>query len=106
MPPDGQRPDREGGNRGGGQVPPTYLPLPSTTREDLRLFRVPPCRKDTLHSQTSMTSPGFEPSPYGIAVSVANHYTGWATHLFGRIGNPSIYIKLFAKEQYCIETKN
>ncbi|GFT40090.1 hypothetical protein TNCV_2171071 [Trichonephila clavipes] len=26
-----------------------------------------------------MSSPGFEPSPYGTAVSVANHYTGWAT---------------------------
>ncbi|GFW36071.1 hypothetical protein TNCV_4929341 [Trichonephila clavipes] len=33
-----------------------------------RLFRVPPCRKGTIHLQT----PGFEPSPYGIAVSVAN----------------------------------
>ncbi|GFU06205.1 hypothetical protein TNCV_4765121 [Trichonephila clavipes] len=44
-----------------------------------RLFRVPPCRKGTIHLQTSMPSQGFEPSPYGIAVSVANHYTGWAT---------------------------
>ncbi|GFV60420.1 hypothetical protein TNCV_3470551 [Trichonephila clavipes] len=44
-----------------------------------RLFRVPPCRKGSIHLQTSMSSPGFEPSPYGIAVSVANHYTGWAT---------------------------
>ncbi|GFU73371.1 hypothetical protein TNCV_332401 [Trichonephila clavipes] len=25
-----------------------------------------------MHLQTSMSSPGFEPSPYGIAVSVAN----------------------------------
>ncbi|GFW49501.1 hypothetical protein TNCV_2842821 [Trichonephila clavipes] len=24
-----------------------------------------------------MSSPGFEPSPYGTAVSVANQYTGW-----------------------------
>ncbi|GFX62425.1 hypothetical protein TNCV_1381501 [Trichonephila clavipes] len=38
-----------------------------------RLFRVPPYRKGTIHLQTSMSSPGFEPSPYGIAVSVANH---------------------------------
>ncbi|GFU40520.1 cullin-4A [Trichonephila clavipes] len=26
-----------------------------------------------------MSSLGFEPSPYGTVVSVANHYTGWAT---------------------------
>ncbi|GFU50997.1 hypothetical protein TNCV_4461901 [Trichonephila clavipes] len=44
-----------------------------------RLFRVPPCRKVTIHLQTSMSSPGFVPSPYGAAVSVANHYTDWAT---------------------------
>ncbi|GFU36189.1 hypothetical protein TNCV_191941 [Trichonephila clavipes] len=44
-----------------------------------RLFRVLPCRKDTIHLQTSMSSPGFEPSPYGTTVSVANHYTGWVT---------------------------
>ncbi|GFT84344.1 hypothetical protein TNCV_1609781 [Trichonephila clavipes] len=24
-----------------------------------------------------MSSPGFKPSPYGTAFSVANHYTGW-----------------------------
>ncbi|GFY33320.1 hypothetical protein TNCV_1897721 [Trichonephila clavipes] len=30
-----------------------------------RLFRVPPCRKDTIHLQTSMSSLGFESSPYG-----------------------------------------
>ncbi|GFT11237.1 hypothetical protein TNCV_1143751 [Trichonephila clavipes] len=44
-----------------------------------RLFRVPSCRAGTIHLQTSMSSPGFEPSPYGTAVSVANHYTGWTT---------------------------
>ncbi|GFX02687.1 hypothetical protein TNCV_2011311 [Trichonephila clavipes] len=44
-----------------------------------RLFRVPPCHAGTIHLQTSMFSPGFEPSPYGIVVSV--HYTGWATSL-------------------------
>ncbi|GFX56690.1 hypothetical protein TNCV_494381 [Trichonephila clavipes] len=42
------------------------------------LFRVPPCRNGTTHSQISMSSPGFEPRPSGTAVSVANHYTGWA----------------------------
>ncbi|GFW82725.1 hypothetical protein TNCV_3492961 [Trichonephila clavipes] len=30
-----------------------------------RLFRVAPCHKGTIHLQTSMSSPGFEPSPYG-----------------------------------------
>ncbi|GFV02397.1 uncharacterized protein TNCV_1023251 [Trichonephila clavipes] len=52
-----------------------------------RLFRVPPCRKGTIHLQTSMSSPGFEPSPYGIAVSVANHHTGWATDVLQKITN-------------------
>ncbi|GFV48951.1 hypothetical protein TNCV_1093511 [Trichonephila clavipes] len=45
------------------------------------LFRVSPCRKGTIYLQTSTSSPGFEPSPYGTAVSIANHYTGWATVL-------------------------
>ncbi|GFY20848.1 hypothetical protein TNCV_1120821 [Trichonephila clavipes] len=44
-----------------------------------RLFRVPPCLEDTVHLQTSMSSPGFEPSPNSTAVSVANHYTGGVT---------------------------
>ncbi|GFU03314.1 hypothetical protein TNCV_3338331 [Trichonephila clavipes] len=43
-----------------------------------RLFKVPPCREGTIHLQTSMSSPRFEPSPNGTAVTVANHYTGWA----------------------------
>ncbi|GFU68563.1 uncharacterized protein TNCV_3064871 [Trichonephila clavipes] len=43
-----------------------------------RLFKVP-CREGTIHLQTSMSSLGFEPSPNGTAVSVANHYTGWVT---------------------------
>ncbi|GFU60266.1 histone-lysine N-methyltransferase SETMAR [Trichonephila clavipes] len=59
------------------------LSFPSTNRARglaaRRLFRVPPCRKDTihLHTYTSMPSPGFEPRPYDTAVSVTNHYTGW-----------------------------
>ncbi|GFX49907.1 hypothetical protein TNCV_1031581 [Trichonephila clavipes] len=44
------------------------------------IFRVPPCRKYTIHFQISMSSAGFEPSPYGTAVSFANHYSGWATN--------------------------
>ncbi|GFT39224.1 hypothetical protein TNCV_2897431 [Trichonephila clavipes] len=39
---------------------------------------VPPCRKGTIHLQTSIPSPGFEPRPYSKAVSFTNHYTGWA----------------------------
>ncbi|GFV53040.1 hypothetical protein TNCV_4643991 [Trichonephila clavipes] len=35
-----------------------------------RLFRVFPSRESTIHSQTSMSSPGFEPRPYRTAVSV------------------------------------
>ncbi|GFY24335.1 hypothetical protein TNCV_1013841 [Trichonephila clavipes] len=55
---------------GNGLGPPTSLPLPPTTREDLRLNG-----KGTIHLQTTISSPGFEPSPYGITVSVVNHYT-------------------------------
>ncbi|GFX01261.1 hypothetical protein TNCV_4582271 [Trichonephila clavipes] len=40
-----------------------------------------PCHKGSIHLQTSMPSPGFEPRPYGIAVSVTNHYTGWAARI-------------------------
>ncbi|GFU26869.1 integrase catalytic domain-containing protein [Trichonephila clavipes] len=40
------------------------LPLPPTSREDLRLdcyFKYPPCLEGTIHLQTSMSSPGFKP---------------------------------------------
>ncbi|GFU76904.1 hypothetical protein TNCV_4520601 [Trichonephila clavipes] len=46
-----------------------------------QLFRVPPCRKGTIHLQTSMSYPGFEPSPHGTTVSFANHNTDWATRV-------------------------
>ncbi|GFT74059.1 hypothetical protein TNCV_3707911 [Trichonephila clavipes] len=65
-----------GGNPGGIQGPSTNHTRGLVAR---RLLRVPPCRKGTIHLQTSLPSPGFEPSPYGTAVSVANHYTGWVT---------------------------
>ncbi|GFW48564.1 hypothetical protein TNCV_3838991 [Trichonephila clavipes] len=42
------------------------------------LFRVPPCHKGTLHLQTSMLSPGFEPRPYNTTVSATNYYIRWA----------------------------
>ncbi|GFT31335.1 hypothetical protein TNCV_607791 [Trichonephila clavipes] len=47
-----------------------------------RLFRVPPCCEGTIHLQTSMSSPGFEPRPYGTVVGVVSRYTGWATGSF------------------------
>ncbi|GFX62239.1 hypothetical protein TNCV_3306131 [Trichonephila clavipes] len=47
----------------------SHLPSPSTnlTRglTTRRIFRVPPYSKGTIHLQTSMTSPGFVPRPYG-----------------------------------------
>ncbi|GFX23817.1 uncharacterized protein TNCV_1788481 [Trichonephila clavipes] len=64
----------------------SHLSFPSTNLTKglaaRRLFKVSPCREGTMHLQTSMSSPGFEPSPNGTAVSVANHYTGWVTMLF------------------------
>ncbi|GFV38101.1 hypothetical protein TNCV_3829481 [Trichonephila clavipes] len=44
-----------------------------------RLFRVTPCRKRTIHLQTSTPFQGFKPKPYCTVVSVANHCAGWAT---------------------------
>ncbi|GFW75990.1 hypothetical protein TNCV_351751 [Trichonephila clavipes] len=63
-----------GKNPRGGKEPPTALPHPPTTRGELRLDDYK-CRKVTIHVQTSMFSPGFEPFLYGTAFSVANHYT-------------------------------
>ncbi|GFS90788.1 hypothetical protein TNCV_1003781 [Trichonephila clavipes] len=61
---------------------PTSLSRPSTSREDLRLSTAglsTTCRKGTIHLQTYMSSPGFQPRPYGRAVSVVDHYTRWVT---------------------------
>ncbi|GFV95231.1 hypothetical protein TNCV_1293491 [Trichonephila clavipes] len=60
-------------------LPPLFS-FPNLTRglAAKRLFKVPPCHKSTVHLQTSMPSSGFEPRPYGMAVSFTNHYTGWA----------------------------
>ncbi|GFW29879.1 hypothetical protein TNCV_3937461 [Trichonephila clavipes] len=69
-------PNFEGEHPGGGQGPPTPLLLPTTSREDLRLFRVIPYCEGTIHLQTSMLCTGFEPMPYGTAVSVTNYFTG------------------------------
>ncbi|GFV95071.1 uncharacterized protein TNCV_3708671 [Trichonephila clavipes] len=54
-------PNFEGEHSGGGQRSPTNLTRGLAARW---LFRVPPCRKGTIHLQTSMPSPGFEPRHY------------------------------------------
>ncbi|GFU34909.1 hypothetical protein TNCV_2992121 [Trichonephila clavipes] len=67
---------------GEGQKPPTsHSPAFNLTRRLVarRLFRVHPCLEGTIHLQTSMSSPGFEPRLYGTVISVANYHTGWAT---------------------------
>ncbi|GFU57784.1 hypothetical protein TNCV_1281331 [Trichonephila clavipes] len=46
-----------------GQGPPTSSTNHTRGLAARRLFRVPPCREGTIHLQTSMSSPGFEPSP-------------------------------------------
>ncbi|GFX73125.1 hypothetical protein TNCV_4502041 [Trichonephila clavipes] len=56
---------------------PFHQPNEKVTR---RLFRVLPCLKGTMHLQTSMSSPGFEPRPYSTADNVTNHYTPSADH--------------------------
>ncbi|GFY10345.1 hypothetical protein TNCV_2630221 [Trichonephila clavipes] len=70
-------PNFEGEHPGNGQGPPDSLPLPPTSREDLRLdgyLKNPHAAK--VHLQASMSSLGFERSPNGTAVSVVNHSTG------------------------------
>ncbi|GFV89896.1 transposable element Tcb2 transposase [Trichonephila clavipes] len=57
---------------------PLCLPIPPTSRGDLRLFKKNPCREGTIHLQASMSSPGFKLRPNSTTVSVTNHYTGWA----------------------------
>ncbi|GFW18634.1 hypothetical protein TNCV_1222951 [Trichonephila clavipes] len=68
--------EHKGEHSGGGQRPSISLSLPPTTREDLRLDSY----LEYLHAAKAlyiapMSSPGFVPSPYGTAASVANHYT-------------------------------
>ncbi|GFU93772.1 hypothetical protein TNCV_1659971 [Trichonephila clavipes] len=69
-------PNFEGEHPGGGQGPSTNLTRGLAAG---RLFKVPPCREGTIHLQTSMSSPRFEASSNGTAVSFTNHYTGWVT---------------------------
>ncbi|GFV44880.1 hypothetical protein TNCV_4966341 [Trichonephila clavipes] len=70
-----------GRNPWGDQGPPTSLPFPPATREDLRFngYLEYPMPQRHYTFQTSMSSPKFESNSYGTAVSVTNHYTGWAT---------------------------
>ncbi|GFS86219.1 hypothetical protein TNCV_660981 [Trichonephila clavipes] len=72
-------PNLEREHSGGGQGT-ADLSSPSTnlTRglAARRLFKVP-YHKGTIHLKTSTSSLGFEPSPNGTTVSVANHYIGW-----------------------------
>ncbi|GFY10408.1 hypothetical protein TNCV_1462981 [Trichonephila clavipes] len=57
-----------------------YLFSPSTNRTRgfaaRSLLRVTLCSNGTIHLQTFMSSPGFEPKPNSTEVSVINHYTG------------------------------
>ncbi|GFV60682.1 hypothetical protein TNCV_4180181 [Trichonephila clavipes] len=58
------------------QGPTTSISLPPTSREDLQLddyLEYP----HAPNLQTSMPSLGFKPMPYGTAVSIVNHRTGW-----------------------------
>ncbi|GFW86329.1 uncharacterized protein TNCV_4331131 [Trichonephila clavipes] len=58
-------------------MPPTSLPLLLTTREDLRVdgyLEYPHAAKGTIQLQTSMSSPGFEPNPYGTTQFLRAHY--------------------------------
>ncbi|GFW14368.1 hypothetical protein TNCV_3327811 [Trichonephila clavipes] len=56
-----------------------FSPSPNLTRRlaARRLFRILPCREGTIHLQISMPSLVLEPGPYGTAVSINNHHTGW-----------------------------
>ncbi|GFW28573.1 poly polymerase tankyrase [Trichonephila clavipes] len=45
-----------------------------------KLFRVPPCHKDTVHLQTSTPSLGFKPRSYSTTISVTNHYYWMSSH--------------------------
>ncbi|GFV33153.1 uncharacterized protein TNCV_2768711 [Trichonephila clavipes] len=62
----------------GSQGPPTALPLPPTSRDDLQLngyFEYP---NTIIRLQTCRPFQRFEPNPHGIAVSVTNRFPGWA----------------------------
>ncbi|GFX81083.1 hypothetical protein TNCV_1910761 [Trichonephila clavipes] len=75
-------PQLRGKNPGNGQGPPTSLFLFHQSHErtcSSMAIESTPCRKGTLHLETSMSSPGFEFGPYDPAAAIANYSTGWAT---------------------------
>ncbi|GFU53680.1 hypothetical protein TNCV_1470841 [Trichonephila clavipes] len=47
------------------------------------------------HKGISMPTPGFEPSPYGSAVKVKYHCTGWASPLIIILSSIQIFHKSF-----------
>ncbi|GFX66359.1 uncharacterized protein TNCV_343331 [Trichonephila clavipes] len=59
------------------------------------LFRVPPYQEGTIHLQTSMPSPSFEPRAYSTAIIVTNHYTGWVAISTFNMHNRSILLNLY-----------
>ncbi|GFX59610.1 hypothetical protein TNCV_3753751 [Trichonephila clavipes] len=77
----------------------SHLSSPSTNlRRGLaarRVFRIPPGREGTIHLQTSIPSPGFEPRLYGAAFSVTNYCTRWAALL--KDTNLDIVLRLRSK---------
>ncbi|GFX09743.1 hypothetical protein TNCV_653421 [Trichonephila clavipes] len=89
------------GEHPGGWSGASHFPSPAAnlTRRLVarRLFRVPPCHEGTMHLQTSMSSPVFEPRPYGTAISVVNHYTGKATLFLAvsveRVANQRLHLR-------------
>ncbi|GFW32046.1 hypothetical protein TNCV_2600721 [Trichonephila clavipes] len=56
---------------------PPLFPFHQPHERDSTAIRRPSCHEGTIHLQISMPSPGFEPRPYGTAISATNHCTGW-----------------------------
>ncbi|GFV82499.1 hypothetical protein TNCV_3982891 [Trichonephila clavipes] len=70
-------PNFEGEHPGGGSGASRLFPPSTNLTRGLAthwIFRVLPCHE----GMTYMPSPGFKPRPYGTAVIVTNHYSGWA----------------------------
>ncbi|GFX22021.1 hypothetical protein TNCV_2429271 [Trichonephila clavipes] len=74
-------PNFEGALPGGDQGSQTSLPPPPISRVNLRLdgyLEYTDAAKTLYIYKHPCLPPGFEPRPYGVAVSVINHYAGWA----------------------------
>ncbi|GFV35630.1 hypothetical protein TNCV_5016451 [Trichonephila clavipes] len=73
-------PNFEGEHLGAGQGLPPLFPFPQPHKRaasSTAILEYPYAVKALFYLKTSLPPPGFEPRPYGTAVSVANHYTGW-----------------------------